>query len=122
MLLVGCEDYARPAEPFWNKQPCAHCRMLVSDPRFAAQLVTHDHERLFFDDPGCLADYMRAHARAVERAWVHMDSAWISTDGARFSAGASSPMGYGFLPSPSGEHDFAAVCSAAQARRVQGAQ
>jgi hypothetical protein len=121
MLLIGCEDYARPTEPFWNKQPCAHCRMLVSDPRFAGQLVTRDHERFFFDDPGCLAAFMHEHTREVERAWVHTDSAWISTEGARFSAGATSPMGYGYVPSANGELDFAAVSSAAQARRVPSA-
>jgi hypothetical protein len=93
----------------------------VSDPRFAAQLVTRAHERLFFDDPGCLADYKHVHKHEVERAWVHTDSAWISTEGARFSAGVSSPMGYGYLPSIDGEHDFAAVSSAAQARHAQGA-
>lgn len=116
MLLMGCEDYTRPTEPFWNKQPCAHCRMLVSDPRFAAQLVTHDHDRLYFDDPGCLAAYMHEHAKEVEHAWVHTDSAWISAEGARFSAGASSPMGYGFITSAKGELDFAAVSSAAHLR------
>lgn len=119
LFISGCEDYARPTEPIWNKQPCAHCRMLVSDPRFAAQLVTRAHDRLFFDDPGCLAEYMHAHAQDTEHAWVRSESAWITTERARFSAGASSPMGYGFVPNAEGTLDFAAVSSAALQRRLK---
>ena len=112
LSVLGCQDYTRAGEPVWDKQPCAHCHMLVSDPRFAAQLVTHAHERLFFDDPGCLAAYMQAHPAEVERAWVHTDTSWVEARAARFKAGASSPMGYGFIADRAGEHDFAAISRA----------
>lgn len=121
LSLLGCEDYARPSEPIWNKQACGHCRMLVSDPRFAAQLVTHSHERLYFDDPGCLAAYMHAHPPDVARAWVHSEADWVQTERARFEAGASSPMGYGFVANAKGALDFAAVSRAARERHDQGA-
>lgn len=120
MMLLGCEDYTRASEPVWDKQPCAHCHMLVSDPRFAAQLVTHGHERLYFDDPGCLAAYMQAHPTELERAWVHSDAGWTPTERAHFKSGASSPMGYGFIADATGEHDFAAVSGAASTRRTGG--
>jgi len=121
LLLAACEDLSEPAEPVWNKQPCAHCHMLVSDPRYAAQLVTRSRQRLYFDDPGCLAAYLHAHASQVAHAWVYGASGWLRPESARFRADQSSPMGYGFLTDPSGEHDFAAVTRAALAPRDRGA-
>ena len=121
LLSAACEDFSRPAEPVWDKQPCAHCRMLVSDPRYAGQLVNRNHERLYFDDPGCLAAYVHSHAAELERAWVHSVSGWVPAERARFSAGQPSPMGYDFLPDPNGEHDFAAVTRAAATRHDRGA-
>lgn len=120
-VAVACEDYANPVEPIWHKQPCDHCHMLVSDPQFAAQLVTRSHERRYFDDPGCLASYVHAHADSVERAWVHRDAGWAVADATHYRAGASSPMGYGFIASDSGELDFAAMSRAALERAAGGA-
>ena len=120
LLTAACEDFTHAAEPAWNKQPCSHCRMLVSDPRYAAQLVTRSHERLFFDDPGCLAAYMQEHTSEVEQAWVHLDTSWTRVQDARFSAATSSPMGYGLLADRAGDRDFSAVTQAAMNRRAQG--
>ena len=119
-FTMGCQDYAQPSEPVWNKQPCGHCHMLVSDPQFAAQLVTRSHERQYFDDPGCLAAYLRAHADVVEHAWVRSETGWVLAEHARFHAGANSPMGYGFVASASGELDFAAMSGAVFARAAAG--
>jgi hypothetical protein len=121
LLAAACEDYAKPAEPTWNKQPCDHCHMLVSDPRYAGQLVTRSHQRLYFDDPGCLAAYMQAHGTDVELAWVHTTTGWTPAQSARFSSVGSSPMGYGFLADPAGDQDFAALTRAATTRREDGA-
>ena len=40
-----------PVEPAWDRQACAHCRMHLSEPPFAAQLRTAEGEVLYFDDP-----------------------------------------------------------------------
>lgn len=37
---------------------CANCRMTVSNPRTAAQIVAPGEEPLFFDDLGCLRAYL----------------------------------------------------------------
>jgi copper chaperone NosL len=91
-----------PVEPAWDKVACARCRMLVSDPRFAAQLRTASGVR-FYDDPGCLL-LARAEERASQpgelsegAAWFH-DSAgdgWLAEQEARFVAAAPTPMGHG---------------------------
>jgi len=48
-----------PAPLEVGRQPCDHCRMTVSDARFAAQLVAPGEEPRFFDDLGCLVAYLR---------------------------------------------------------------
>jgi copper chaperone NosL len=118
--VAACDDTTRPLEPVWNKQACAHCHMLLSEPRYAAQLVTDNGERLFFDDVGCLAAYLlRAHS---ERAWVRDGARWVLAQDARFNAGATTPMGYGFAAdSESGSLDFAAVSRAVRVADATGA-
>jgi len=122
LLLAACDDLTRAAEPVWDRQPCKHCHMLISDRRYAAQLVTQKNERLHFDDPGCLAAYMDEHSSEVARSWVHMDGDWVRTEDARFSRSDSSPMGYGLLADRGGLIDFSAVMRTAMARRDQGAR
>lgn len=76
--------------------------MLVDEPRFAAEVLTRDGARLYFDDVGCLAAWLREHPGAAARAWVDRDGTWIAASAARFSAGARTPMGYGFVAAPDG--------------------
>lgn len=94
--LAGCAPEG-PAAVAWDRVACAHCRMLVSDPRFAAQLRLESGETLVFDDPGCLL-LARAKREGVRgAAWFH-DSAgegWIVEAEAAFVRGATTPMGYG---------------------------
>ena len=121
LLSSACDDPTHAVEPVWDKQPCTHCHMLISDPRYAAQLVTQRNERLHFDDPGCLAAYMQAHSAEVARAWVHVEGEWVRIEDARFSRSDSSPMGYGLLADRGGLVNFSAVMRAATARSHQGA-
>lgn len=120
LLLVACEDGSRPVDPVWGKQACAHCAMLVSDPRFGAELTTREGDRLFFDDPGCMASYVRERSPHVRRMWVHdATGAWVDATQARFRTGASSPMDFGFQADAAGSADWSDVVASA-AKRAQG--
>ncbi len=112
LLLFACDDGARPVDPVWGKQACAHCAMLLSDARFGAELTTEAGDRFFFDDPGCMAAYVREKAPRVRGAWVHEDGAWVDATSARYER-AASPMDYGFAPAKGGAFDWAAVVKAA---------
>ena len=104
-LLLACDPgVARPAEPAWGKQACAHCMMLLSDKRTAAQLTTAAGERLFFDDVGCLVSWLEDSHLEAKSAWVRSPDAttWIPAHSAHFAAGASTPMDFGFVPAASG--------------------
>jgi copper chaperone NosL len=120
-LPAACENLDQPLAPAWGKQRCGSCSMVVGDRRFAGQAVGEHDDRLFFDDPGCLATYVAAHPRA-RRAWVMSQGTWLEAKAARFATGASSPMDYGFEAVAGGGLDWAAVTSAAQARTAPGAR
>ena len=50
---------------------CAECRMLITDPRFGAVLVTPTGKTLEFDSVDCLRSWLRDHPDAERRAlWV----------------------------------------------------
>ena len=58
---VACGGGApEPAALDTRNEPCASCRMAVSRAVFASQLVAPGELPRFFDDLGCLADYLKA--------------------------------------------------------------
>ncbi len=119
VLLAGfaCQDASSPVDPVWGKQACASCSMLVSDRRFAAELVTGDGARVFFDDPGCMATWLSEGHGSPRHAWVHSAAdTWIDARTARYARRQASPMGFDFAPSAAGDAAWADVEASARAR------
>lgn len=125
VTLIGRRRIPDGPEPVaWNRQPCAHCRMLVGEPAYAAQLITTDGTVEHFDDPGCLLHYLDDHAPRIHRLWFHDHDAdrWWRGEEVRFATTtAPTPMGYGLAavaPSTAAAFDLAT----ARARlRIPGA-
>ncbi|HEY3495921.1 MAG TPA: hypothetical protein VGK73_14585 [Polyangiaceae bacterium] len=118
--LFACREDLGAADPIWGKQPCESCRMLVSEPRYAAQLLDQRGERRFFDDIGCLDAYLVDHPELSPRGvWVRSGERWVDARTARYADGAASPMAYGFVASDSGTLDFAALRRAAALHRSE---
>jgi hypothetical protein len=86
-----------PVPIAWDKEPCAHCRMLVGEPAFAAQIQTRDRRVLDFDDPGCLFAYEAAHHPDEHAVWFHEHGGdrWLPRERTAFLPVPRSPMGYG---------------------------
>jgi hypothetical protein len=124
LLNSACQAPAdRPEDPVWGKQSCASCAMLVSAPRFAAQLVPSRGEARYFDDVGCLAAYLAQRANAGGEAWVREErGGWVKAESSRFESGAKTPMDYGFELSPTGTLDWPAVRAAVSQRLAQRTQ
>ncbi len=83
VLLLGCSSGPpEPATLDTRNDACAFCRMSVSDARFAGQLVAPGEEPMFFDDLGCLRDYLRRQGQLPSRslAYVadHRTRAWVA--------------------------------------------
>ena len=122
LLAVLCGVAAcapKPAQPTAfdaAHEACAFCRMTGSDGRAAAQLVTPGEEPLFFDDIGCLSDYVNQHGRkenAVAFVTDYDTRAWVRADVAAFVRQPSidTPMGSHLLAfaSPSSRDAAAAA-------------
>ena len=62
ILLAGCSSAQQPAQVDTRNDACTYCRMSVSDVRFAAQIVAPGEEPRFFDDIGCVRDYLNKTA------------------------------------------------------------
>jgi copper chaperone NosL len=98
VLLAACTTTDKVVEPVWGKEPCAHCAMVLTDKHFGAELVTSDGERFFFDDVGCMVLFVEERHVPLTHAWVHdaETGTWLDARTARFRAGATSPMDFGF--------------------------
>lgn len=103
-----------PVPIVWDREACAHCRMHVGDPRFAAQLQTKDGRVLAFDDPGCLLAHLELEKPDVHAAYVrHVnEDRWVPLGSAGFVEVAESPMGHGL-----GAVDAAAAAITVEAAR-----
>lgn len=99
LALAACTRGPLPPAPLDSRnEACASCRMLVSDPRNAAQVVAPGEEPLFFDDVGCLRDYLKGRVPAPGAAAFvadHRTKAWVPAARAVYTkvAGLDTPMG-----------------------------
>jgi copper chaperone NosL len=97
-VIVACgRTGSGPVAIVYDKEACAHCHMLIGDPRYAAQLVTEAGDVVDFDDPGCLLRYVATvhpHVRAIWFRDAHADR-WLSAEATRFVADPATPMGWG---------------------------
>lgn len=86
-----------PVEVLWDREACAHCRMHVGEPGFAAQLQLKDGRVLNFDDPGCLLRYEAEHHPDAHAVWFHHLRAnrWLPRERTAFIPVDPTPMGYG---------------------------
>lgn len=100
--LAGCTaGVPPPAAIDTRNDACRHCRMIVSNLRVAAQIVAPGEEPLFFDDIGCLRDYLASAAPpadAVVYVSDHRTGAWVDASQAVFTKGTiETPMGSGII-------------------------
>jgi copper chaperone NosL len=94
-LLLACGPAQGPVPIVWDAEACAHCRMLISEPAFAAQLVAEDGSVESFDDPGCLLALLSE--RRPRAVWFHhlREERWIPGERVAFVPVPRTPMGYG---------------------------
>lgn len=97
-LSFGCST--GPSPIVVGRHQCAHCKMVISDLRFAAQFITENGKRYTFDSVECLVHGMRSADAPVREAWVsdyEMSGTWVPVERAvyLYSGGIHSPMGAG---------------------------
>lgn len=111
LVLVTCAGCAREAVPSpldtANAQ-CRFCRMAASDVHFAAQIAAPGAEPVFFDDIGCLRDFLAPKDTdprsdlpdgAVAFVADHRSGVWVRAADAVFTRpkDLNTPMGGGVI-------------------------
>ena len=115
LLVAGCsERVVEPEEPIWGKQQCAHCAMLVSAKPPAAQAITTEGKRKYFDDLGCMVAWEDRESPTVAARWVRAPdgSGWLDPERVHYVGGQATPMDSGFLPDAQGRFSFSDVRAA----------
>jgi copper chaperone NosL len=74
LVALAAAACAPEPEPIaYGEDLCAHCRMVIVDERYGAELVTTKGRIFKFDSIECLADYV---LRSIDAADVH--SLWVT--------------------------------------------
>jgi copper chaperone NosL len=107
MALVATACMAGTPAIALGMSQCAECRMLITDARFGAALVTETGRQVDFDSIDCLLQYLQSHDAAPAAIWVADAAApgvLIPASGARFVRGATPrpPMGTTVSIAPTG--------------------
>jgi copper chaperone NosL len=106
LSTAGCDRLPldEPPELHYGEDPCAQCRMIVSEERFATAVVAERDGRLEvfpFDDVSCQLRWEESTSAEVRARWVHDHGtgAWLPAADAFYvrSTSIRSPMGSGVL-------------------------
>jgi copper chaperone NosL len=106
-LVTGCAP--KPDAVHWGLEECAQCQMVISDERFAAQVVDQRGKTYKFDAIECMAAFVDGGALAagdIHSLWIAdgRDS-WVAVEDAAFlySENTRSPMGGGYTAHADGD-------------------
>lgn len=105
LLLSACSGGPEtgPVEVRWDQNNCERCRMMLSDPHFAAQIRYFPEAKrsrvMKFDDIGCATLWLKDQQWKDDpktEIWVaeHSSGEWIDARKATYIRKKNSPMGY----------------------------
>ncbi len=108
LLVSACSQ--EPREVHYGSDECAHCKMMITDDRFAAQIATETGKAIKFDAIECMADYAGENKSELQAAefWVSnftKPGEWININNAFLirSEVINSPMGESLLALDTGK-------------------
>ncbi len=100
LCAIACRSGEVKPVDLYPEDMCAHCRMQISDQRFACEVVTSGGEAYKFDDIGCMEQYLAGNGKAIAAAGVfykdYSSRAWLSAASVTIvQTGLMTPMGSG---------------------------
>ena len=103
LLIIGCKggnEEQLPVDFVWDREACKECKMAISDPHYAAQVIDPNGRAYYFDDIGCANLWLQRQPwKDKARTWVNdvKTTEWIEAQKANWISGdPQTPMGYGF--------------------------
>lgn len=123
-LLFACAvDLETPRPIAMDRAACDHCGMLVSDARFASELVTKDGTWYEFDDPACLFKFVADKHPAIGNIWFRdsttTEEVWLNWQQVAFVPDPGAPMNGGFAAVPAGSAPDAVSFSEASGHALE---
>jgi copper chaperone NosL len=104
LAAIACASGPPPPAPLdTGNDACRFCRMAVSNRRFAAQLAAPSEEAMFFDDIGCLRDFLKQQeslpSGTIAYVADHRTGEWVAAAQALYtkSPGVATPMASGLI-------------------------
>ena len=98
LLALACQANQRP-QAIEAHDACASCRMAISQPQYAAQVVDREGTAYKFDDIGCMLRYLSNHTLPQRQHYVmdYVNRQWLEAERAVFvrSGAIRSPMAGG---------------------------
>lgn len=105
LLATACSQ--EPADIHYGSDECAHCKMMITDNRFASQIVTEKGKAYKFDAVECMTAYAKEHPEASDGALRYVSNyneggTWLAATEAQYvkSEVVNSPMGESLLAFP----------------------
>lgn len=97
LFLSACSPERQ--EIYYGEEECSHCSMIISEPRFAGQLLTSKGRHFNFDAIECMVAFIESETTEkgdIHSIWVpgFNNEAWIPADEAHYlrSDNLQSPM------------------------------
>ncbi len=99
----GCKEKHNPNEPakmHWDRDMCQRCKMVVSERKYAAQVINPKTQKVYkFDDIGCAILWLEEEHipwRDV-KIWITdaKSGKWIDAKKALYTDDSITPMAYG---------------------------
>jgi len=111
LFLAGCKEKSGPEPIHYDRETCEICNMIISDPRFAAEIRDPKGKVHKFDDIGdaihwmIRQDWYKAGQRPKEFWVMNMKDGrtWLDARKAWYLPGQVTPMDYGFGAVPERE-------------------
>lgn len=105
-LEIGCQRDHGPQPLQLDQYECAACRMIISNPRTAAQIQLPSGQTLWYDDIRCFLKGVEAH-QSISNAWVKnfQTGDWIEYQKAQYylTDARRTPMHSGIIAAKSPE-------------------
>jgi len=128
-FLAACGEDEGPARVHFDRDSCELCRMIISDPKYTAQIEGPEGRKHKFDDIGNAIHWLKAMPFANDetiKIWVadyeastREDVVWLDARKAYYQGGKMSPMdfNYGAYPAKGADMvDFAGMRAAVYAK------
>lgn len=105
IITFGCQPTVdqSPREINLDRDVCVNCLMGLTEQKYSVQSINHYGDVLWFDDLGCLIQYMGTddwtkYDGSTAKMWIGdcETGEWLDAEKAWYRFGDRTPMGYGY--------------------------